>query len=106
MPTALITGGASGIGRAIVERLAASAYRVVVADINAACGEEFVTEWRHRYPERGADLHFIRTDVSSEADIASAVEHTVDAFGRIDCMINNAGIGGAFGPVTDIAVDE
>ena len=102
----LVTGAASGIGRATAERFLAAGWGVVVADFNAATGESLLAEWADRYVrgERRAD--FIRTDVTREADVEAAVQRTLDRFGRIDCVVNNAGVGGAFGPITEIDVDE
>jgi NAD(P)-dependent dehydrogenase (short-subunit alcohol dehydrogenase family) len=101
--SALITGGASGIGRATAERLLASGWRVVVADFNADSGKAVMAQWADRYRDR---VHFVRTDVSREADVEAAVRRAVDAFGRLDFVFNNAGVGGAFGPVTDLDVDD
>ncbi len=102
---AVVTGGASGIGRATVERLLDTGWAVVIADFNKdagaatldACAERFGTE---------APVAFIPTDVGREEDIIAAVARASDTFGRLDCMINNAGIGGAFGPVTDIEAED
>ncbi|WP_214367703.1 SDR family NAD(P)-dependent oxidoreductase [Pseudonocardia sp. H11422] len=94
---ALVTGGASGIGRATVARLRAVGWQVVLADLNAKNGKASADEL-------GAT--FVRTDVSAEEDVAAAVAATVDAFGRIDCVVNNAGVGGAFGALTDIEVQD
>jgi NAD(P)-dependent dehydrogenase (short-subunit alcohol dehydrogenase family) len=96
---ALVTGGASGIGRATVARLLAEGWQVVVADLNAENGERAAAEF-------GAGVRFVRADVSEEADVAGAVGACVAAFGRIDCVVNNAGVGGAFGALTDIAVGD
>jgi NAD(P)-dependent dehydrogenase (short-subunit alcohol dehydrogenase family) len=63
---ALVTGGASGIGRATVARLLAGGWRVVLADLNAENGERVATEL-------GAGVRFVRADVSEEADVAAAV---------------------------------
>jgi NAD(P)-dependent dehydrogenase (short-subunit alcohol dehydrogenase family) len=96
---ALVTGGASGIGRATVARLLAEGWHVVLADLNAENGERVATEL-------GAGVRFVRADVSEEADVAGAVAACVAEFGRIDCVVNNAGVGGAFGALTDIAVAD
>src|SRR3712207_1439393 len=96
---ALVTGGASGIGRATVARLRAEGWKVVLADLNAENGERAATEL-------GAGVRFVRADVSEEADVAGAVRTCVAEFGRIDCVVNNAGVGGAFGELTNIAVAD
>jgi NAD(P)-dependent dehydrogenase (short-subunit alcohol dehydrogenase family) len=100
---ALITGGASGIGRATVERLLAAGWSVVAADFNETTGKAAFATWAPRY---GARVRFLRADVSRESDVVAAVRHTVDAFGGIDFVFNNAGVGGAFGPVTELEVDD
>jgi NAD(P)-dependent dehydrogenase (short-subunit alcohol dehydrogenase family) len=54
----------------------------------------------------GAQLHFVRADVSVEADVAAAVDIAVERAGRLDCIVNNAGIGGAFGPIEAVSADD
>lgn len=100
MPVALVTGGASGIGRASVERLLRAGWSVVIADLNQERGTALAAELD---PGR---VSFVRTDVSREEDVVAAVEQARDAFGRLDCMVNNAGVGGAFGPLTEIHVED
>ena len=100
---ALITGGASGIGRATVERLLAAGWSVVIADYNAATGKAALEALAAKHKDR---VDFIRTDVSREADVEAAVRRVTERFGRLDFMFNNAGVGGAFGPVTDLEVGD
>jgi NAD(P)-dependent dehydrogenase (short-subunit alcohol dehydrogenase family) len=98
---AVITGGASGIGRATVLRFLDEGAKVVVGDFNAAKGQELV--------ERVADpgrLRFIRTDVAEEAEVEALIHASVETFGGLDVLFNNAGVGGAFGPLTEIDVDD
>jgi len=71
---ALVTGGAQGIGKAIAELLAGRGYRVAVADI------------------RKSDFFFVRTDVSREPAVRNCIRRTVKEFGRLDAVVNNAGI--------------
>lgn len=82
---AVVTGGASGIGRGIAERFAAEGASVVVADQNAEAAAEVVTA----FGDRGKA---IACDVTSEAQIDALIAETVDRFGRLDVMVNNAGI--------------
>jgi NAD(P)-dependent dehydrogenase (short-subunit alcohol dehydrogenase family) len=96
---ALVTGGASGIGLATVRRLLDDGWRVVLADLNAANGERAAAEL-------GTAVRFVRADVAEEQDVAAAVAACTAEFGRIDCVVNNAGVGGAFGRLTDIEVDD
>jgi NAD(P)-dependent dehydrogenase (short-subunit alcohol dehydrogenase family) len=100
---AMITGGASGMGRATVERFLAEGASVVIADINADNGEAKVGELA---PAHGDRVRFVRTDVAEEADVAAVVAEALDTFGRLDIVFNNAGIGGAFGPITEVEVSE
>ncbi|RFU40374.1 3-oxoacyl-ACP reductase [Actinomadura logoneensis] len=81
--TAVVTGGASGIGLATVRRLAAEGARVVVADLDEAGG-------RKAAEETGG--LFVRTDVTSEDDVRALFRAAHDAYGRIDVAFNNAGI--------------
>jgi NAD(P)-dependent dehydrogenase (short-subunit alcohol dehydrogenase family) len=82
---ALITGAGSGIGRAIALRFATEGARVMASDIDAAAAERTAAD-------AGTGAKAIRTDVTSEPDVQSAVEATVAAFGAIDVLVNNAGI--------------
>ena len=90
---ALVTGGASGIGAAIVAELTAGGARVAVLDLNADAG--------------GADgaPFAVACDVSDDASCRAAVQATMDHFGQLDIVINNAGIG-AQGTVADNDDDE
>lgn len=103
-PTAIVTGGASGIGRAAVHRFLAEGWTVVAADLNGVSGEALLAELRDE--SESGRLAFVRTDVSDEGDIENAVSTAVSITGRLDCMVNNAGIGGAFGPITETSVDD
>jgi NAD(P)-dependent dehydrogenase (short-subunit alcohol dehydrogenase family) len=103
-PTVLITGGASGIGRATVSTFLERGWTVVAADLNAAAGEDLLEA--NRASVDAGLLHVARCDVSSEPDIEAAVTLAVDSTGRLDCMVNNAGIGGAFGAVTELTVED
>ena len=101
---AVVTGGGNGIGRETVLRFLREGARVVVADLNPDNGArtlELAGGEGH-----GRDVRFIRTDVTEETDVEAAIELARDAFGRLDCVFNNAGIGGAFGPVTDTEIEE
>jgi NAD(P)-dependent dehydrogenase (short-subunit alcohol dehydrogenase family) len=101
----LITGAASGIGLAAVDRFLRDGWSVVASDYNAAAGEALRSHWAGLCTD-GAQALFVRADVSVEAEVAAAVDLAVDRIGRLDCVINNAGIGGAFGPITDIEVAD
>lgn len=101
---AAITGGASGMGRATVMRYLQEGASVVVNDMNQANGESTLKS--AEAAGAGDRVAFVRGDVSEEADIEKLVGTAVDRFGRLDIMFNNAGVGGAFGPITETTVDE
>src|ERR671932_2896840 len=86
---ALVTGAGSGIGRASALAFARSGARVVVADVNAAGGEETV----RMIEEAEGEARFVRTDVSEEPQVERLVGACVETFGRLDFAHNNAGIG-------------
>ena len=81
---AFITGAAAGIGRATAVLFAREGARVVVADISAAAGEETA----HM---AGNGAIAIRTDVTDESSVRAAIGATVEKFGRLDVLHNNAG---------------
>jgi len=85
---AVVTGGASGIGLATAKAFLDKGVKVVVADINVEGGEAAVKELQGT----GVEVTFIEFDASSEDSVANLVSETVKKFGRIDIMINNAGV--------------
>jgi NAD(P)-dependent dehydrogenase (short-subunit alcohol dehydrogenase family) len=85
---AIVTGAASGIGRATAELLAAEGASVIVADVDAPKGEAVAAGIR----ERGGTARFVRCDVTSAAHCLAAVHAAIDAFGGLDILCNNAGI--------------
>ena len=95
---AVITGAASGMGRATAIRFAKEGASIVLTDLNSQGGETAVAECA----AAGARAVFQRTDVTSEPDIKAAVARAVKEFGRIDIMFNNAGIAGAVGPIEKV----
>jgi NAD(P)-dependent dehydrogenase (short-subunit alcohol dehydrogenase family) len=101
---AVVTGGASGMGKATVLRFLAEGARVVIADFNATTGADTVRE--AFAAGHGEQVRFIKTDVAEEADVAAAVACAVETFGGIDVMFNNAGVGGAIGPLTETSVSD
>ena len=101
---AVVTGGASGMGRATVLRFLDEGAKVVIADFNAATGEETVAE-AARAGHADA-VRFIRTDVAKESDIEAMIRCATDSFGQLDIVFNNAGVGGAIGPLTETTVAD
>ena len=100
---ALVTGAASGIGRAIALAYAGAGARVVVSDIVActAGGEETVSLVR----KAGGEAFFASADVSVPEQCTRLVERAVGTYGRLDIACNNAGIGGDLAPTADYPVD-
>lgn len=98
---ALVTGGGSGIGRAICLGFAAAGARIACVDINDVTGEETVALIR----ERGGESMFLRADVTDPDSVRGYVEATVAAFGRIDAFANNAGYEGAMSSIVDYPVE-
>lgn len=98
---ALITGGGGGIGRAAALGFAARGANIMVVDHDAGSGEATADLVR----QAGGDARFIRADVSRSADVQAYVKATLDAYGRIDCFFNNAGIEGTVMPITEYAED-
>ncbi|GAA0230925.1 SDR family oxidoreductase [Actinomadura nitritigenes] len=103
--SALITGAAQGIGAATARLFAARGARVVVADVNEDGGKETVAA----IEADGGEAVFVRTDITSGADVEAAVAAAVRAYGRLDCAVNNAGIeeqGSALHEITEEAWDK
>jgi meso-butanediol dehydrogenase/(S,S)-butanediol dehydrogenase/diacetyl reductase len=85
---AVVTGGGRGIGRATAEALAAAGYRVVIAELRLALGRRVERALRRR----GVQALALATDVADRASVRRAVAATLRRFGRIDCLVNNAGV--------------
>jgi NAD(P)-dependent dehydrogenase (short-subunit alcohol dehydrogenase family) len=99
---AIITGSASGMGRATAIRFAGEGAAVVVADLNVEGGEAAVRDCR----ENGGRAVFQKADVSAESEIKALVARAIKEFGRLDITYNNAGVGGAVGPLENISVED
>jgi len=99
---AVITGAASGMGKAASMLFAREGAHVVLADLNGPGGEAVAQS----ASETGRKCVFQRTDVSAEPDIQALVARALSEFGRLDVMFNNAGIGGAIGSIEGIAVED
>lgn len=83
--TAIVTGGASGIGKAVVEMYLENGANVVVCDMNPDAP-------KFKMPDNGAQVLYVVTDVTSKASVEQMIAKAKEAFGRIDIIVNNAGI--------------
>jgi NAD(P)-dependent dehydrogenase (short-subunit alcohol dehydrogenase family) len=95
---AIVTGAASGIGEAIARRLVADGAQVIVGDVQDARGQALVTEL-------GDAASYRHCDVARGPDVRALVSHAAERFGRLDVLVNNAGIPGPGGPIQDVDAD-
>ncbi|HBC52714.1 MAG TPA: 2,5-dichloro-2,5-cyclohexadiene-1,4-diol dehydrogenase [Alphaproteobacteria bacterium] len=95
---AVITGGTSGMGRGTVELFLEEGAKVVVADILDEKGAQMAADL-------GSSFAYHHTDVSVEEEVKGAVDLAISKFGRLDCVFNNAGIGGVSGEIQEIDMD-
>ena len=101
---AVVTGGASGIGRASTLRLLAEGARVLFADLNeASAAETLAAAAAAGHADRVA---FERGDVTEDATVARVMDAAAERWGGLDIAFLNAGVGGAFGPIADTSVEE
>src|SRR5947209_6398191 len=87
---ALVTGGASGIGRATALTFAREGAKLVIADMNEEGGQQTA----HMIIEQGGEAIFVTIDVSKAMEVQGLISQTVATYGRLDCAHNNAGISG------------
>ena len=92
---AVITGSTSGIGARTAELFVAQGARVVIAGRREDRGRQLARAL-------GVAASFIRTDVSDEADVEAMIAHSVNVFGRLDCLMNNAGSGSAYQEIAKV----
>ena len=86
---ALVTGGASGIGRATALTFAREGAKLIIADMNEDGGQQTV----HMITEQGGEATFVQVDVSRATEVEAMISKAVETYGRLDCAHNNAGIG-------------
>lgn len=96
---AIVTGGASGIGAAVALRFIDAGATVVLADVQDDRG-------RRLAEALGPDCHYRRADVSQEADVQQLIQGTHAGYGRLDCLVNNAGVAGPGGGIAQIEPDS
>jgi len=96
---AIVTGATSGIGERIAEVFVAEGARVVGAGRRAAAGQALEKRC-------GPALTFIRTDVADEASVKAMVDHAVTRFGRLDCLVNNAGGGSPMVSISEVTAEQ
>jgi NAD(P)-dependent dehydrogenase (short-subunit alcohol dehydrogenase family) len=99
---AVITGAASGIGRATAIRFAGEGAAVVIADLNREGGEAAARDCK----ENGGPAIFQLADVSREEDVKGSIDRAVKEFGRLDIIYNNAGLGGAVGQLESTTAEN
>jgi NAD(P)-dependent dehydrogenase (short-subunit alcohol dehydrogenase family) len=100
--SALVTGAASGIGRATAVAFGREGARVMLADIDEVGGRSAAAAIK----DEGGDARFAVANVTSEPAVEALVAETVGAFGRLDCAVNNAGMTGAMGPLHQLPLEE
>lgn len=99
--TVIITGAASGIGKATAELFAKNGANVVVSDVQQAEGEMVVQQ----ICADGGKASFFKTDVSKPAEMEALVEFTLKTYGKLDIAVNNAGIGGEQNSIVDMSIE-
>jgi len=94
----VVTGAASGIGKAIAELFVKEGAKVVVSDIQDELGQNLARSL-------GNNATFVHADVRLEDDVKGMIDRAVDSYGRLDCIVNNAGMGGVKGEIESIPVE-
>jgi len=99
---AVVTGAASGIGRGLADRFAAEGMKIVLADVEEGALRQAEAEFR----EKGVDVLGVRTDVSKPEELEKLAQQTLDTFGAVHVVCNNAGVAGAWGPTWANTLDD
>ena len=94
----VVTGGASGIGKAIAQVFVREGAHAVISDVQDELGQTVVESL-------GKKASYIHADVSSEDDVKTMIDYAVKTYGRLDCLVNNAGMGGVLGELETIPVE-
>lgn len=99
---AIITGGGGGIGRATAIRFAQEGARLVIADYSEKAGAETV----QLVNEIGGEAKFIQTDMTKPEDVQIMVQETIDTYGKLDILFNNAGVKSGESKIPDVSFEE
>ena len=99
---AVVTGGASGIGRGMAERFGAEGMKVVLADVEEGALRQAEAEFR----EKGVDVLGVQTDVSKPEEIEKLAQQTLNVFGAVHIVCNNAGVAGTWGPTWENTIAD
>ncbi len=99
---ALVTGAASGIGRATALTFAKEGAKLIIADMNEDGGQQTV----HMITENGGEATFVQSDTSHAAEVEAMISKAVEIYGRLDCAHNNAGVGGGRTTITDCTEED
>lgn len=97
---AIITGAASGFGEGIAHRFAEEGAKIVVADLSVENGNKVVAELNNKFGENTA--HFVKVNVGVESEVKNMVDTCVEKFGKVDIMVNNAGVSHKNQPMLEI----
>lgn len=100
--TAIVIGSTTGIGKATAEIFAKHDYQVIITSRKVEHGEKAMDEFH----KKGLNLTFFQLDVTNEAAVAEVIQHTVDKFGKLDVIVNNAGISLGNAMLADTKTDE
>lgn len=98
---AIVTGGGSGIGKAISLLYASEGAKIVISDIDEKGSQETIAEIK----AKGGEAIFVKADTSKSEDSKNVVEKALEIFGRLDIAVNNAGIGGPLAPTGEYPID-
>jgi NAD(P)-dependent dehydrogenase (short-subunit alcohol dehydrogenase family) len=99
---AVVTGAASGIGRGMAERFASEGMKVVLADVEEKALKQAEAEFR----EKGFDVVGVLTDVSKPEEMERLADETLNAFGKVHVVCNNAGVAGSWGPTWENTLQD
>jgi len=97
-----ITGGASGLGKAIALKYVKQGYKVCIGDVNEQRGQETVTE----LTALGAQAYYLHCDITQETDLEAAKNSLLAQWGGVDIVVNNAGVAGTAGAIDEVSMED